>query len=524
MAQDTYRIGGGGGFMVDSITAVPQLLAVGVDAIIMDFLAEGAMGLFGRMRAADPAMGYSADFITRYIGPHLDEIARRGTKIVSNAGGVNPLALAARLREEVAKRGLNLKVAAVAGDCLLDRVQEFAGTKGMEGDDVLPETGVTSINAYLGGFPIAAALAGGADIVVTGRVVDSALALGLLINRFLYLGIRNYYKKSDHIFKKVLILGYNETAKKLAKYFEEDGINTQLIGFMEEEGNVHELTHYPVLSGIGNTLQVAKEMNINEIFSTITPEQNKDIYDLMFQSEKECIRFKIVPNLSVFITRDVHIEYFGELPILSLRSEPLDDVGNRIKKRALDLLVSTFVIVFILSWMIPILGLLIILESRGPIFFGQLRTGKNKQTFKCLKFRSMKANNKEADLKQATRNDSRVTRIGRFIRKTSLDEFPQFINVFKGEMSLVGPRPHMLKHTSDYSKVVDDYMIRQFLKPGITGWAQINGYRGEITNPEQIRMRVNKDLWYLENWSLWLDIQILFLTVYHVLKGNKNAF
>ncbi|HNH22554.1 MAG TPA: exopolysaccharide biosynthesis polyprenyl glycosylphosphotransferase, partial [Ferruginibacter sp.] len=243
----------------------------------------------------------------------------------------------------------------------------------------------------------------------------------------------------------------------------------------------------------------------------------------MFQSEKECIRFKIVPNLSVFITRDVHIEYFGDLPILSLRSEPLDDVGNRIKKRALDLVVSSLVIILILSWMIPILGLLILLESRGPIFFGQLRTGKDKKTFRCLKFRSMRAN-KDADLKQATRNDSRVTRIGKFIRKTSLDEFPQFLNVFKGEMSLVGPRPHMLKHTDDYSQVVDDYMVRQFLKPGITGWAQINGYRGEITNPEQIRMRVNKDLWYLENWSLWLDIKIMFLTVYHVLRGNQNAF
>jgi len=350
-----------------------------------------------------------------------------------------------------------------------------------------------------------------------------SFGLGLLLNRFLYLGIRNYYKKSDHIFKKVLILGYNDTAKKLAKYFEEDGINTQLIGYVENEGNVHELTHYPVLTGIENTLRVAKEMKINEIFSTITPEQNKDIYELMFQSEKECIRFKIVPNLSVFITRDVHIEYFGDLPILSLRSEPLYDVGNRIKKRALDLVVSTLVIVFILSWLIPILGLLIMLESRGPIFFSQLRTGKNKSSFKCLKFRSMRSNN-EADTKQATKNDSRVTAIGRFIRKTSLDEFPQFINVFKGEMSLVGPRPHMLKHTTDYSKVVEDYMIRQFLKPGITGWAQINGYRGEITNPEQIKMRVNKDLWYLENWSLWLDIQILFLTIYHVLRGNKNAF
>ena len=132
--------------------------------------------------------------------------------------------------------------------------------------------------------------------------------------------------------------------------------------------------------------------------------------------------------------------------------------------------------------------------------------------------------NKDADSKQATKNDARVTRIGKFIRKTSIDEFPQFINVFKGEMSLVGPRPHMLKHTNDYSKIVDEYMVRQFLKPGITGWAQINGYRGEITNPEQIRMRVDKDLWYLENWSLWLDIQILFLTVYYIIRGDKNAF
>jgi putative colanic acid biosynthesis UDP-glucose lipid carrier transferase len=351
----------------------------------------------------------------------------------------------------------------------------------------------------------------------------SSFGLGLLVNRFIYLGIKSYFKNSDYLIKKIIILGYNDTAKKLAKYFEEDGLNTELLGFIEDNKNIRELSHYPVLADISNTLQVAKEMGVQEIFSTITPEQNKGIYDLMYQSEKECIRFKIVPNLSMFITREVHIDYFGDLPILSLRSEPLDDVGNRLKKRALDLVVSFLVIVFILSWLIPLLGLLIFLESGTPVFFSQLRTGKNKKPFYCLKFRSMKYN-KDADLKQASQNDSRVTTIGKFIRKTSLDEFPQFINVFKGEMSLVGPRPHMLKHTSDYSEVVDDYMIRQFIKPGISGWAQIHGYRGEITNPEQIQMRVNKDLWYLENWTLWLDIQILFLTIYHVFKGDKNAF
>jgi putative colanic acid biosynthesis UDP-glucose lipid carrier transferase len=351
----------------------------------------------------------------------------------------------------------------------------------------------------------------------------SCFGFGLLINRFIYLGINKYFRNSDYLVKKVIILGYNDTAKKLAKYFEEDGLNTHLLGYIENEENIHELSNYPVLADISNTLQIAKDLNIQEIFSTITPEQNKDIYQLMHQSERECIRFKIVPNLSLFITREVHIEYFGELPILSLRSEPLDDVGNRIKKRSLDIIVSFFTIVFILSWLMPLLGILIFLESGFPIFFKQLRTGKDKKPFYCWKFRSMKSN-KEANIKQATKNDSRITRIGKFIRKTSLDEFPQFINVFRGEMSLVGPRPHMIKHTSDYSEIVDEYMVRQFIKPGITGWAQINGYRGEINNPEQIKMRVNKDLWYLENWTLWLDIQILFLTIYYVFKSDKNAY
>lgn len=351
----------------------------------------------------------------------------------------------------------------------------------------------------------------------------AAFGVGLLINKFIYLGIFRYFRTSDLLVKKIIILGYNETAKKLASYFEQDGLNTEIIGFIEDEENIEELSHYPVLANISDTLQIAKELNAQEIFSTITPEQNNYIYDLMYQSEKECIRFRIVPNLSLFITREVHIEYFGELPILSLRKEPLDDAGNRIKKRALDITVSFLITILILSWLIPIVGILIFLESGGPIFFKQIRTGKDKKPFYCWKFRSMKAN-KEADLKQATRDDNRVTFLGRFLRKSSLDEFPQFLNVLKGEMSLVGPRPHMLKHTSDYSMIVDDYMVRQFIKPGITGWAQINGFRGEITNPDQIKMRVNKDLWYLENWTLWLDIRILFLTVYYVFKGDSKAY
>ena len=171
--------------------------------------------------------------------------------------------------------------------------------------------------------------------------------------------------------------------------------------------------------------------------------------------------------------------------------------------------------------MIPLIGILI--ESTGPVFFSQQRSGKNNRKFKCLKIRSIHIN-QEADTVQATKADQRVTRVGEFLRRTSLDEFPQFINVLIGEMSLVGPRPHMVKHTADYSKIVDNFMIRQFSKPGITGWAQINGFRGQITDHQQIKSRVNSDLWYLENWTIWLDIRIIFLTVYKIFKGDEHAF
>ncbi len=347
--------------------------------------------------------------------------------------------------------------------------------------------------------------------------------VSLLVNRFLFLGIQNYFRKRNQFTNKVLIIGYNETAKKLENYFEEEGFNTHLLGFVEDENNVTELTRHPIISDIKNTIQTAIDNDVQEIFSTITPEQNKEIYTLINKAESECIRFKVVPDLSIFVNKPVVINYVRDLPVLSMRSEPLDDVGNRIKKRTLDVAVSLLVTIFILSWLVPILGLLIILESRGPVFFAQIRSGRNNKTFRCFKFRSM-AVNKDSDLQQATKNDKRITKIGRFIRKTSLDEFPQFINVLKGEMSLVGPRPHMVKHTTDYSKIVDQFMVRQFLKPGITGWAQVNGLRGEITENEQIINRVNEDLWYLENWTIWLDIRIMFLTVYKVFKGDEKAF
>lgn len=348
-------------------------------------------------------------------------------------------------------------------------------------------------------------------------------SLGLLLTRFIFFGFKDYIRYQKSLVTKVIILGYNETAKKLATYFEEEGVNTQLLGFIEDRENVDELSNYPILGSLSNAIQLAHELDANEIISTITPEQNKFIYSLMTDAENECMRFKVVPDLSFFFKKPVIIDYIQNMPVLSLRGDPLEDLGNRMKKRALDVIISAIAVVFILVWLIPIIGLLIKLESRGPILFSQLRTGRNNKPFRCLKFRSMYVN-READVKSATRNDSRVTRIGAILRKTSLDEFPQFWNVLLGEMSLVGPRPHMVKHTYDFSKMVDHYMIRQFLKPGITGWAQINSFRGEITDPVQIQRRVASDLWYLENWNIWLDLRIIFLTVYQVFTDNDHVY
>ena len=350
-----------------------------------------------------------------------------------------------------------------------------------------------------------------------------AFGLGLLLNRFAYIGIRGYFRNSDNFGKKVVILGYNDVAKKLASYLEQEGINMKILGFAEDFEKVTELSHYPILSDINSSLEVSKKLQVNEIFSTITPEQDNNIYNLMREAEIECIRFRIVPDLTSFIRRPVHIDYLKDIPIISLRSEPLDDVGNRINKRVCDIIISSFAVIFVLSWLVPLISLLIWLDSKGPIFFIQQRTGKDNKPFGCIKFRSMRVN-REANTQQAARNDERITRMGRFLRRTNIDEFPQFFNVLIGDMSVVGPRPHMLKHTDDYSKLINQYMVRQFLKPGISGWAQVNGYRGETRELQQMKGRVEYDLWYMENWSIWLDIKIIFLTIYNILRGDENAF
>jgi putative colanic acid biosynthesis UDP-glucose lipid carrier transferase len=201
----------------------------------------------------------------------------------------------------------------------------------------------------------------------------------------------------------------------------------------------------------------------------------------------------------------------------------LSHTHNAIIKRAIDVVVSFIFLTTLFPVIYLVLGTLIKLSSPGPVFFVQERTGLKGKKFNCYKFRSMKCNG-EAHTRQATANDERKTHIGNFIRRTNLDELPQFINVLKGDMSLVGPRPHMLRHTAEYSRLINKYMVRHFIKPGITGWAQINGFRGETNKLEDMEGRIKKDIWYIENWSVAIDMEIMLKTVLMMITGDKKAY
>jgi putative colanic acid biosynthesis UDP-glucose lipid carrier transferase len=306
--------------------------------------------------------------------------------------------------------------------------------------------------------------------------------------------------------KRVIILGYNETAKKLARYLEEDA-NCCIVGFAENNENVNELAHYPIISDIYHTVEVSKRLRVNEIFLTIMPEQNNYLYDLIYEAESEYINISLVPNLASFIKKPAYIHYIGDMPVLLLRSES----AAITVKRFLDVFVSVIVIVFILSWLLPIISLIIYLDSPGPVFLKQIRTGSNNRQIVCFTFRC-KNDCYETDSKMSLSESKSITTAGRILRKTNLDMLPLFFNVLKGDMSLVGPRPPLLKHTEDYSKVINHYMMRYFLKPGLTGWTHIKGIRGEIANVDLMKKKMEYDLWYLENWSLWLDFKIVLLT------------
>ncbi len=338
---------------------------------------------------------------------------------------------------------------------------------------------------------------------------------------------RNFYRYWRHMPKncsKVIILGagqvasqvYNELIKSRFQGYD-------VLGIYDDIDEVDYKVDANLVKGrLSDALEMIKSGKVNEVISALPASDDKRSLEILKEAERCFVKSLIVPDFQRYIKKGVSLIDVANVPMILFRDEPLEEPWNSLGKRLFDVVFSFFVLI-LLSPVYLIVAIAVKLSSPGPVFFKQKRTGKNGKDFYCLKFRTMKVN-AEADKLQATKGDSRITKVGAVLRKTNLDEMPQFVNVLFGDMSVVGPRPHMVSQTAQYSKLIDEYMVRHLAKPGITGWAQVTGFRGETSDISQMIGRVKQDVWYIENWSFWLDIRIIFQTVFNMIKGDKAAY
>lgn len=349
------------------------------------------------------------------------------------------------------------------------------------------------------------------------------LSVIFITTRFIGTVIQLTFIKRFYVKKKIAVLGNNRTGKRLAAYVRNQK-HLHFYGFINyDEENKSDLTG-ELSDLVISEMKAAAAAGVVDMYVSVSPNRLGSIPRLVQEADKQLLRVKFVPDFAGSLATPYTISYLGgEFPVIALRKDPLENMSGRFKKRAFDLVFSSLVIVFVLSWLYPIIAILIKLQSPGPVLFKQQRSGRNDEPFWCLKFRSMTVN-KDSDKVQATKGDSRITKIGAFLRKSSLDEMPQFFNVFMGDMSVVGPRPHMLSHTEEYRAIIEKFMVRHFVKPGITGWAQVNGFRGETKEDGSMEKRVEHDIWYMENWTVMLDVQIVFMTVINAVRGEENAY
>lgn len=334
-----------------------------------------------------------------------------------------------------------------------------------------------------------------------------------------------YREKGGNV-RKVVLVGSHENMQELYHSMTDDPTSGyRIIGYFEDSPS----ERYPDgLSYLGQPREVIDylERNIgkvDQLYCSLPSARSAEIVPLINYCENHLVRFFSVPNVRNYLKRRMFFELLGSVPVLSIRREPLELRENRILKRGFDIVCSLVFLCTLFPIIYLIVGVAIKICSPGPVFFKQKRSGEDGREFWCYKFRSMRIN-AQCDTLQATENDPRKTRIGEIIRKTSIDELPQFINVLKGDMSIVGPRPHMLKHTKEYSCLINKFMVRHFVKPGITGWAQVTGFRGETKELWQMEGRVIRDIWYIEHWTFMLDLYIIYKTVYNAIHGDKEAY
>ena len=358
--------------------------------------------------------------------------------------------------------------------------------------------------------------------IVVFLLLFSFLAVFFRLGLIIYL--KNIRRKGINV-KNIAIIGISKSALDVIELFQKEvtfGYN--FIGYIDNNETIDYKGIINYLGNLDEFLEKPNLFNIDEIYFTQDEYDKNTIKKLIEICEHKFIRFKILPTFKQYtLNRKLNIDFYNDIPVLVLRKEPLENVFNQTIKRLFDLFFSISIILLIYPWLFPIVFLIIKLTSKGPIFFIQDRSGQDNKVFKCYKFRTMRIN-KEANSTGTLINDPRITPIGKLLRKTRIDELPQFINVFLGQMSVVGPRPHMIKHTEEYSRLVNEFLVRQFVKPGITGWAQTTGYIDETRKLQEMKDKVIKDIWYIENWSFLLDIKIILLTIYNIIRKDKNAY
>lgn len=337
--------------------------------------------------------------------------------------------------------------------------------------------------------------------------------------------IKKYWKLTPHR-NGVIFVGCTDNNLEICQQITGDpSTGYRVFGYFDTAPNPRFPRECPYLGTPADVILYLQKHNsdVRNLYCSLPAEQKDSILPIIQYCENHLVRFYSVPNVRYTLHHRLHFSKMGNVLCLSLHEEPLSWIENRFIKRGFDIVFS---LAFLCTLFIPILVMVTIitkLTMPGPVFFRQKRNGLNGKEFYCLKFRSMRVN-ADADRLQATKDDPRKTRWGNIMRKTSIDELPQFINVLLGEMSVVGPRPHMVKHTEEYSKLIDKYMVRHLIKPGITGWSQVSGFRGETRELSQMEERIKGDIWYMEHWSFWLDIYIIFKTIVNAIRGEKNAY
>ncbi|WP_298532311.1 exopolysaccharide biosynthesis polyprenyl glycosylphosphotransferase [uncultured Algibacter sp.] len=351
-------------------------------------------------------------------------------------------------------------------------------------------------------------------------VLYSFILIGLvkILSYYALKKIRIYLKGN---LRNVIVIGSGKGIQELKSIFNnEKELGYKIVAaFSDIKGD-------NINGTINDSLTYLKESNgIDEMYCAIDELTEKQINEFVKYSNINHCNIKFISNTSKLITKRLHTDYYNYLPVMSIQQVSLNTDVNKFVKRGFDICFSLIVLVFILPWVSIILFILIKMESKGPLFYRHKRNGINYKEFYCYKFRSLTVT-KEFEGTYVKQDDIRLTKVGSFLRKTSLDELPQFINVLKGDMSVVGPRPHMLSYTDDYSKKIDKYnfIFRHHVKPGITGLAQIKGYRGEVETDIDIINRVKYDIFYIENWSLLLDLKIIFQTIINALRGEDKAY